>query len=233
MGCKKTFSIRHLPQDRERIARTPHCASPIRRYRHFEIIRKVRPIAEGLNFLDITAALDADMLRSLGRSGKFRFPERLLARHHEDHVLRHKVQHRRKVSGFAGRHPGLDQIADGAFVVCHFPTPVETLMPRCSTRFLLGIRASFAGRYLPPLLLAPAAQSREPGLSSLAGRVLAWVPAQPLVPGEGFEPPTNGLQNRCSTPELTRPTLVLEAGACAANRTLSPSAAGPKPPESP
>lgn len=30
------------------------------------------------------------------------------------------------------------------------------------------------------------------------------------MPGEGFEPPTNGLQNRCSTPELTRP-----AGACA------------------
>jgi hypothetical protein len=27
-----------------------------------------------------------------------------------------------------------------------------------------------------------------------------------LVPGEGFEPPTNGLQNRCSTPELTRLT---------------------------
>ena len=25
-----------------------------------------------------------------------------------------------------------------------------------------------------------------------------------LVPGEGIEPPTNGLQNRCSTPELTR-----------------------------
>jgi hypothetical protein len=25
-----------------------------------------------------------------------------------------------------------------------------------------------------------------------------------LVPGEGFEPPTNGLQNRCSTAELTR-----------------------------
>jgi hypothetical protein len=24
------------------------------------------------------------------------------------------------------------------------------------------------------------------------------------VPGEGFEPPTNGLQNRCSTTELTR-----------------------------
>jgi hypothetical protein len=26
-----------------------------------------------------------------------------------------------------------------------------------------------------------------------------------LVPGEGIEPPTNGLQNRCSTAELTRP----------------------------
>src|ERR1700740_66190 len=25
-----------------------------------------------------------------------------------------------------------------------------------------------------------------------------------LVPGEGLEPPTNGLQNRCSTTELTR-----------------------------
>jgi hypothetical protein len=24
------------------------------------------------------------------------------------------------------------------------------------------------------------------------------------VPGEGLEPPTNGLQNRCSTAELTR-----------------------------
>ena len=27
-----------------------------------------------------------------------------------------------------------------------------------------------------------------------------------LVPGEGIEPPTNGLQNRCSTAELTRQT---------------------------
>jgi hypothetical protein len=30
-----------------------------------------------------------------------------------------------------------------------------------------------------------------------------------LVPGEGLEPPTNGLQNRCSTAELTRRTLVV------------------------
>ena len=28
------------------------------------------------------------------------------------------------------------------------------------------------------------------------------------MPGEGFEPPTNGLQNRCSTAELTRPQVV-------------------------
>ena len=28
-----------------------------------------------------------------------------------------------------------------------------------------------------------------------------------LVPGEGLEPPTNGLQNRCSTAELTRQKL--------------------------
>ena len=29
-------------------------------------------------------------------------------------------------------------------------------------------------------------------------------PDRKLVPGEGLEPPTNGLQNRCSTAELTR-----------------------------
>ena len=28
-----------------------------------------------------------------------------------------------------------------------------------------------------------------------------------LVPGEGFEPPTFGLQNRCTTTVLTRPTI--------------------------
>ena len=26
-----------------------------------------------------------------------------------------------------------------------------------------------------------------------------------MVPAEGLEPPTNGLQNRCSTAELSRP----------------------------
>ncbi len=30
-----------------------------------------------------------------------------------------------------------------------------------------------------------------------------------MVPGEGLEPPTNGLQNRCSTAELTRQRLPL------------------------
>jgi hypothetical protein len=35
---------------------------------------------------------------------------------------------------------------------------------------------------------------------------LSWKakPLISLVPGEGLEPPTNGLQNRCSTTELTR-----------------------------
>jgi hypothetical protein len=31
-----------------------------------------------------------------------------------------------------------------------------------------------------------------------------------LVPGEGIEPPTFGLQNRCSTAELTRPYVHLQ-----------------------
>src|ERR1700740_3785711 len=31
-----------------------------------------------------------------------------------------------------------------------------------------------------------------------------------LVPGEGLEPPTNGLQNRCSTAELTRHIALLQ-----------------------
>ncbi len=33
---------------------------------------------------------------------------------------------------------------------------------------------------------------------------VADVAVQELVPGEGFEPPTFGLQNRCTTPVLTR-----------------------------
>src|SRR4051812_24584436 len=36
------------------------------------------------------------------------------------------------------------------------------------------------------------------------GRRCERGPRRILVPGEGIEPPTNGLQNRCSTPELTR-----------------------------
>ena len=36
------------------------------------------------------------------------------------------------------------------------------------------------------------------------GRTTFTKPLFLLVPGDGFEPPTNGLQNRCSTTELTR-----------------------------
>jgi hypothetical protein len=38
------------------------------------------------------------------------------------------------------------------------------------------------------------------------GLVRGWFSETPYftVPGDGFEPPTNGLQNRCSTTELTR-----------------------------
>ncbi len=57
---------------------------------------------------------------------------------------------------------------------------------------------------------------RRPPRSRTAGRgrLQRYFPHGPErcfpVPGEGFEPPTFGLQNRCSTPELTR-----LAGACA------------------
>jgi hypothetical protein len=30
-----------------------------------------------------------------------------------------------------------------------------------------------------------------------------------MVPGEGFEPPTFGLQNRCTTTVLTRPAVAI------------------------
>ena len=36
------------------------------------------------------------------------------------------------------------------------------------------------------------------------GSVIRLKLLKTLVPGEGIEPPTNGLQNRCSTAELTR-----------------------------
>ena len=42
-----------------------------------------------------------------------------------------------------------------------------------------------------------------------------------VVPAEGFEPPTNGLQNRCSTTELSRQTEMLQSGqACADDGAL-------------
>src|SRR5262249_60480285 len=40
-----------------------------------------------------------------------------------------------------------------------------------------------------------------------------------LVPGEGIEPPTNGLQNRCSTAELTRQRSVNTHFFCSRKRT--------------
>ena len=40
--------------------------------------------------------------------------------------------------------------------------------------------------------------------SKVASRYLCRVQGRELVPGEGIEPPTFGLQNRCSTAELTR-----------------------------
>ncbi len=43
-----------------------------------------------------------------------------------------------------------------------------------------------------------AAEARQISRTSYAQR------CKILVPAEGFEPPTNGLQNRCSTPELSR-----------------------------
>ncbi len=55
-----------------------------------------------------------------------------------------------------------------------------------------------------------------------------------LVPGEGFEPPTNGLQNRCSTPELTRLPLGYLPARVQASKSASyrVSAGGTKAPES-
>src|SRR6266568_7709405 len=55
-----------------------------------------------------------------------------------------------------------------------------------------------------------------------------------LVPGEGFEPPTNGLQNRCSTPELTRLPLGYLPARVQASKSASyrVSGGGTKAPES-
>src|SRR5262249_11308182 len=54
----------------------------------------------------------------------------------------------------------------------------------------------------------PQSASAEQGPPGLQSRtfwdIFVCVDCQIPVPGEGFEPPTNGLQNRCSTPELTR-----------------------------
>jgi hypothetical protein len=42
-----------------------------------------------------------------------------------------------------------------------------------------------------------------------------------MVPAEGIEPPTFGLQNRCSTAELSRLEEARRAGACLAAKALT------------
>jgi hypothetical protein len=56
-----------------------------------------------------------------------------------------------------------------------------------------------------------------------------------MVPAEGFEPPTNGLQNRCSTPELSRlgPTgQAISERIEPANRNMMAAAMDPSEPSS-
>src|SRR6266487_4194227 len=74
-----------------------------------------------------------------------------------------------------------------------------------------------------------AGEQKCPGRS-----VTSWMNGSTLVPGEGFEPPTNGLQNRCSTPELTRLPLGYLPARVQASKSASyrVSAGGTKAPES-
>jgi hypothetical protein len=61
---------------------------------------------------------------------------------------------------------------------------------------------AFTQREKPGLAMQEAHPMRhlsEPQQSVAAAKLLIW-----LVPAAGFEPATNGLQNRCSTPELSR-----------------------------
>jgi hypothetical protein len=47
------------------------------------------------------------------------FAERLATGDHEHHVVGHQAEHRVDVAGLACRHPGRDQLANGAFVIGH------------------------------------------------------------------------------------------------------------------
>ena len=57
----------------------------------------------------------------------------------------------------------------------------------------------------PKLLqkVTPGNQYPERGLTDGTGNNSGWTCVTELVGGGGFEPPTNGLKVRCSTPELT------------------------------
>src|SRR5439155_25859855 len=72
----------------------------------------------------------------------------------------------------------------------------------------LGVRQHGpTGFALPRLLQGRAFASHRPASSDRLARSHLPPPGgreEPLVPGERFELPTNGLQNRCSTTELTR-----------------------------
>jgi hypothetical protein len=73
-------------------------------------------------------------------------------------------------------------------------------MVRAAKRYVASMSHGIAGCHCNPLKQegTVATYCNKKGLSHFELiRIL-------LVPGEGFEPPTNGLQNRCSTTELTR-----------------------------
>ena len=91
--------------------------------------------------------------------------------------------------------PALEGLA-----VCKDAPSRTSGMPRHRTGVPVGAPLRRGASYLPPEYLVPlcALAKFAPNPINLKSLIL-------LVPGEGLEPPTNGLQNRCSTAELTRP----------------------------
>src|SRR6266446_2485168 len=81
-----------------------------------------------------------------------------------------------------------------------------------------------SGLALPRDCAGCAARHQPPYYTGGRGHI--WQPPQarvePLVPGERFELPTNGLQNRCSTAELTRQINALEGKSSRFVLTASP-----------
>src|SRR5438552_246872 len=104
--------IRGLTQNRKNIARTLTPFSIRLSDRHLKMIAHPGPVAQDPDLLDIAGRLNQRALRFVRSGLEDLFPERLLTRNHEDHVVSHQAENSGSVAALTGVEPCIDEISN-------------------------------------------------------------------------------------------------------------------------